>query len=400
MGKEDWIAWVRGSELQRLRAFWNALYQSGGPQVKEVNTPTTRRDLREYLEERPDDWEFEFPEAVEEAEVAPTEEAEAAEAEPETEGAEPEEEAPAEEEAEAPEDIEDEVEEPVREEAVEMTEGWRRISWSHVLTSPISGIAVLLIFLVILSYMGVVTFSLPVSTEAAPTPTAITEASPTVQAAPSPTVKPEPSPTVKPEPAPEEVSQMAAVNNFGFGWNTTWYWSPFRDVTDTLADTATHETFAEPGVLLDDTAAFDYLSATETPINAPEGGFTYIAVGSINLVHDGYSLNLFPQDGNIYLIIVRGLPDDDTDLDLNQQVWANDYPRGFGIYSPMPYGAYVSLEWFIQQIENAQESQGDPNCGADGCDKITAVVVELQSHTFRMWEIFGNPRDWTRVVLD
>lgn len=439
--KEDWTALVQGSKLERLRELWVALWeQAGAPTPKlTLNTRQTRSQLIEWLRERPDDWSFQLRATEEEAEVAEPEEEALAE---EVEEPEPEEEptAEAEEEAETPEETEDEeVEEPVEEaspeEAATVEPGETpvdaaeeaatperpaeearmakaedegeclrdQINWGNAFFYTLIGLLLTGIVLAVAVGFDLIDISVPARTVPTEAPAAQepTEPSPIVQAAPSPTVKPEPtepSPTVKPEPAPEEpATQAAAGRNFTPGWQMEWYWSPFRDTTDRLQDKSTWETFAEPGVLLDNTAAFDYLSAEETPTNAPEGGFAYIAVGHINLRHDNYKLSLPWTDGNIYLVIIRGLPDDATDVDLNQQVWASDYPRGFGIYSPMPYGAYVSLEWFIQQVENAQESSGDPNCGADGCDKITVVVIELQSHSYRMWEIVGDSRDWARV---
>lgn len=189
----------------------------------------------------------------------------------------------------------------------------------------------------------------------------------------------------------------AASGDFKSGWSTDWYWSPFRDTTDELTDEATRETFAEPGVLLNDTAAFDYLSANETPANAPEGAYLYVAVGAMSLTYDGARLSLLHQDENIYLVIVRGLPDDGGPADLNQIVMLGDYVRGAGIYSPMPAGAYVSLGWFEQQIVNAGN---DPNCGGDGCERATVVVVDLKTKTYRMWTVnnpTGAPSNWSRV---
>jgi len=198
------------------------------------------------------------------------------------------------------------------------------------------------------------------------------------------------------EPIATPTTVPTAATEFLPGWNTNWYRSPFRDVTDQLEDPATWETFAEPGVLLDDTAAWDYLSAETTPINVPEGGYTYVAVGHMKVEYEDIILELPWRQENIYLVIFRGIPDDGTDVDLNSQVWLGDYPRGFGIYSPMPSGAYVSLGWFEQQVTNVSNS---PNCGADGCEHATVVVVDLATKTYRMWRVDPNaPRDWHRIT--
>lgn len=211
---------------------------------------------------------------------------------------------------------------------------------------------------------------------------------------PSSTLPPTATATPTVPTAPISVS-TTVVGDFQPGWTTTWYWSPFRGTTDVLTDTATQDTFAEPGVLLDATAAYDHMSAADTPILVPEGGYAYIAIGAVTLNHKGARLNLYHQENNIYLIIIRGNPDDGTSADLNEIVLATDYVRGAGIYSPMPSGAYVSLGWFLQQI---QASYRDPNCGR-GCQKVTIVIVDLPTHSYRMWQTSdpNNLRSWTRV---
>lgn len=187
-----------------------------------------------------------------------------------------------------------------------------------------------------------------------------------------------------------------ASGEFRPGWSTDWYRSPFTRTTDSLPITGTIETFAEPGVLLDNTAAYDHMSAADTPVLVPEGGYAYIAIGGVTLSHNGGQITLYPQERNIYLIVARGLPDDGGSSDLNQIVLASQYVRGAGIYSPMPAGAYVSLGWTIQQIT---ASFRDPNCGGTGCSQATIVVIDLKTHTFRQWVVKDPklPRQWVAV---
>ncbi len=173
------------------------------------------------------------------------------------------------------------------------------------------------------------------------------------------------------------------------GWDTVWYKSPV--VATGLTDTATQEIFAEPGVQLDAAAAWDYMSASETPVLVPEGGYAYIAVGAADIA----GLPLTHEEGNIYLVVLRGIPDDGTDADLNQIVTVTGYARGAGIYSQLPAGAYISVDWFVQQIGNAKNA---PNCGATGCKKATIVAIDLQTKTYRDWIVtdLGNPKEWER----
>jgi len=177
---------------------------------------------------------------------------------------------------------------------------------------------------------------------------------------------------------------------------TKWYRSPFTATTDSLVDQGALETLAEPGVLLDATAAYDHMSAADTPVLVPEGAYAYVAIGGATFSHDGANLVLPNEEGNIYLVLFRGYPDDATNADLNQIVLASKYVRGTGIYDALPAGAYISLGWFTQQI---LASYGDPNCGS-GCQRVTIVIVDLPTHTYRTWTVESAkaPRDWTRVV--
>jgi len=193
-------------------------------------------------------------------------------------------------------------------------------------------------------------------------------------------------------PTPTLVPSVVTTNTLVLvsGREISWYRSPFKDTTGYLKSvTGTVEIFAEPGVLLDATAAFDYLSAPETPVLVPEGGYTYIAVGAANIS----GLALVPQERNIYLVILRGIPDDSTPTDLNSVVPVSGYVRGAGIYSQLPAGAYVSLGWFLQQVEH---SKSPPNCGASGCKMATIVVVDVASKSYRMWIVadLSKPREW------
>lgn len=236
--------------------------------------------------------------------------------------------------------------------------------------------------------------------EAVATAVAAEMATPTAQQAATPTMSALHLPPVA---TPAVAAEMALPSGplgsgeFQSGWYTEWYRSPFREVVDQLGDqVGTWETFAEPGVLLDDTAAFDHMTAPETPVLVPEGGFTYMAIGSVTLSHNGSNLLLPWKEENIYLIVIRGLPEGPDDR--NQIVITKDYTRGAGIYSPMPAGAYTSLGWMIQQIEASFRS---PNCGS-GCRRATIVVVDLETNTYRAWMVNDpkSPRAWVPVVLD
>ena len=197
-----------------------------------------------------------------------------------------------------------------------------------------------------------------------------------------------------------------------WGWETEWYRSPFKDTTDQLKDELTWETLAEPGVLpgMDNTqTAWDKMEGEETYMLTPEGGYLYFAIGSYNLwlKEAGSSPEkrtlLFEApavEERIYLTVVRGFPADNEDLDLNQIVIATDYVRGAGINHVLPIGAYVSLGWFLQQVDNAFEPQEGlecPNCGDNGCEEVYVVLIDIKTQTVRVWVIGPELRDWTQV---
>lgn len=226
---------------------------------------------------------------------------------------------------------------------------------------------------------------------------------------PTPTpVPPTPTP-VPPTPAIVTPVALASANaDFKWGWGVEWYRSPFRETTDLLDDPLTHETLAEPGVFpgMEDTqTAWDRMEGEETYMLVPEAGYLYFATG-------GYCLWLVSEDSHnplgctpageerIYLTVVRGLPSDGGDADLNQRVVATNYVRATGIYHSLPAGAYVSLGWMLQQIDNAFEPMvgiEDPNCGDNGCDLVYVVVIDLQTKTTRVWLVGPGLRDWSRV---
>lgn len=192
-------------------------------------------------------------------------------------------------------------------------------------------------------------------------------------------------------PAIVQTAVPTTTVEYKLGWDVAWYQSPFVGFTKPqLADKATHETLGEPGVLLNNEAAFDHLTAVLTPLLVPEGGYTYVAVGSLTIgnVEFKYAAR------NIYLFLFRGIPSDGKpETDLNKVVNVSGYTPGTGIFDIMPAGAYVSQNWFIDQIKNADRS---PNCG-EGCLTTTVVVFDLKTSTYRQWStIPSTPTIWVR----
>jgi len=138
----------------------------------------------------------------------------------------------------------------------------------------------------------------------------------------------------------------------------------------------------EPGVLLDNTTAWTIPGTKDIWYsNIPEGGFAYYSLGQGKITVDGYTLDLPYEIGHNYLVLIRGRIDDvkiDTDRNVTAEVV--DFVPGHAIWSWMPKGAYISKDWFFQQMK-ASTTEGFTNCGALGCSHITVVLFDIDSHT-------------------
>lgn len=150
----------------------------------------------------------------------------------------------------------------------------------------------------------------------------------------------------------------------------------------------------EPGVLLDNTAAWTIPGTKETWfINVPEGGFTYFSMGEGKILIDGVTLNLPGEKGLNYLVVVRGKIDDGiVDSDLNITAEVTDFVPGHAIWSIMPPGAYVSHDWFRDQLVVSTTTTGT-NCGATGCSRTRIVLFDVDSHFEQRFEVRAGDLD-------
>lgn len=157
---------------------------------------------------------------------------------------------------------------------------------------------------------------------------------------------------------------------------------------------------AEPGVLLDASTAWTIPGTNQTwSANVPEGGFTYFSMGGGTISVDGVSITLNFKNGLNYLVLIRGRIDDgivDSDLNLTAQV--SGFVPGHAIWSHMPTGAYVSKDWFRQQLV-ASTTGGFTNCGATGCSRVDVFLFDVDSHFFQQFETHSGAIDtWTLIA--
>lgn len=155
----------------------------------------------------------------------------------------------------------------------------------------------------------------------------------------------------------------------------------------------------EPGVLLDNTTAWTIPGTDEKYFfNVPEGGFWYGSMGQGRLLVDGVAIELVPEKGLNYLVLIRGRIDDgivDSDLNLTSELTA--HKPGHVIYSHMPTGAYVSKDWFRQQLV-VSTTGGFTDCGATGCSRVRVVLFDVDSHFFQKFEVRAGDLDNWRLL--
>ena len=156
---------------------------------------------------------------------------------------------------------------------------------------------------------------------------------------------------------------------------------------------------AEEGKKLDDTAAW-VIPSVEVKhfVNIPEGGFTYFSLGE-GAIGIGNTYLLLPgAEGLNYLVLVRGRIDDTiVDSDLNLTATVIGFVPGHATWSIMPPGAYVSKDWFRDQLVMSTTT-GGTNCGATGCTTVHVVLFDVDSHFYQKFEVKADNLDSWKLL--
>ncbi len=155
----------------------------------------------------------------------------------------------------------------------------------------------------------------------------------------------------------------------------------------------------EPGVLLNASTAWTIPGTDQVwHVNCPEGGFCYFSMGGGSIKADGVIISLLFEKGVNYLVLIRGRIDDgivDSDLNITAQVYG--FKPGHAIWAIMPPGAYVSKDWFRQQLVTSTTT-GGTNCGATGCSRVKVILFDVDSHFFQEFEVQANWLDNWKLV--
>lgn len=242
--------------------------------------------------------------------------------------------------------------------------------------------------------------AIPVSTEepvATPDIQALVDKAVAEALASLPTQNPQPIPT---QPTPvQQVGTETQVSGYQVSGDlpTELYISPVGCVQSFNAESSWM--ICEPGVLLDASTAWTIPATKDIWYsNDPEGAFAYYSLGQGKITVDGYTLDLPYVEGHNYLVLIRGRIDDgkvDTDRNLTAEV--TDFVPGHAIWSHMPTGAYVSKDWFMEQLI-ASTTTGFTNCGAIGCSHITVVLFDIDTHFEQRFAVeVSDLSSWTQI---
>ena len=110
-------------------------------------------------------------------------------------------------------------------------------------------------------------------------------------------------------------------------------------------------------------------------LNAPEGGYTYLSMGYGKVAAGAMKFDYEGADGNVYLVLVVGKPEDGTATDLKTSFELSDFPSG-SVYTNFASPAsgqalpepIINQAWFAQQIWWAQSNKS-----------ITVSIVDLNT---------------------
>lgn len=156
---------------------------------------------------------------------------------------------------------------------------------------------------------------------------------------------------------------------------------------------------AAPGVIGDASTIFTIPATDEMyAANCPEGGFAYFSLGSGKIKMDDVKLVLNPEDGLIYLVIIRcTISDGIVDSDLNGTAELSGFVPGHATFAYLPSGAYVDNGWFRQQLV-AATTQSFTACGLPGCSNARVVLFDRSSHKYQMFGVSADNLDaWVLI---
>lgn len=127
-------------------------------------------------------------------------------------------------------------------------------------------------------------------------------------------------------------------------------------------------------------------------LNAPEGGYAYIAWGYGTITTDRFSISFPAVEDNDHLVLVIGNPDDGTFKDLNTPLRLTDYHAGFAgtnFATPakgqiFPNRNVINKAWFAQQLWWASKHKS-----------ITVTIWDVSNGNRFVYDVNPSSFVWT-----
>jgi|GEM_PF-2713447 len=131
-------------------------------------------------------------------------------------------------------------------------------------------------------------------------------------------------------------------------------------------------------------------SAGPASLDAPEGGYTYLSMGYGKIAAGTLALDYEGVEGNVYLVLVVGQPDDGAATDLKTTFELAEFPSG-SVYTnfaaPAPgqtvQGPIINKAWFAQQLWWARTNP-----------LITVSIVDLKTGQRTDYKVTAPSLTW------
>lgn len=142
-----------------------------------------------------------------------------------------------------------------------------------------------------------------------------------------------------------------------------------------------------------------YILQTEGPsfANVAEGAFMMASDATMNVEIGGAAIQLNGEKGRNWFLIVKGrFADGKQDSDLNLTAKITKYVPGHVLVSRHPAGAFISEGQFKQMAVTSHD--GGSNCGNEGCSKLSALLLDINTGAYSVVEQVGKDQPWKMVA--
>ncbi len=127
--------------------------------------------------------------------------------------------------------------------------------------------------------------------------------------------------------------------------------------------------------------------------NVPEGGFLWVTGGYMCAEVDGKIIRLDGVQGHNWFLVIRGLfADGKQDSDKNRTIKFYGFAPGHTLWMRYPKGAFISENQLKQTA--ATSHTGATNCGAEGCSRLSVMMLDLNTGAYAVMRQEGINGEW------